>query len=394
MENTRRKIKLTITVYSNGDSNDLATWSNVPYLFCRALEKRGIKINRVNIEANKVLQKIFNAPLYYIFRKLLRLKASPEYNRSLFHRFFIERKIRKSNELYPDSDFNLFLTYAFYNKWSNKPNVLWCDWTDRISIERMGRSPQWYENGSLKYEDNVMKNASMVYTMFPVCKERMENFYGREIKYLNRNVINTLYDKPFKNEENVIRRFKSSNVLFIGNHRYKGAAQELIKSFNELKRKYPELHLDVIGMTSNELKEVSLAEDITCHGYLNKTDPCQRDKYYELLLNAHVLVNPARKWGGYSSTVEAMYYGCPVLIAPYADFVKEFGDKIDFGIYLDGSERLTDALDKIISMSQEEYCIMSNNASRRVASYTWDNYVDDFLADLERSGKLKYNSSK
>lgn len=35
-----REIKEVI-VYSNGDSNDLATWSNVPYFFCRELEKRG-----------------------------------------------------------------------------------------------------------------------------------------------------------------------------------------------------------------------------------------------------------------------------------------------------------------------------------------------------------------
>ena len=48
----------SITVYSNGDSNDLATWSNVPYLFCRALEKRGIKVYRVNIEANKILKRL------------------------------------------------------------------------------------------------------------------------------------------------------------------------------------------------------------------------------------------------------------------------------------------------------------------------------------------------
>ena len=47
-----REIKEVI-VYSNGDSNDLATWSNVPYFFCRELEKRGIKVDKVDIHVNK-----------------------------------------------------------------------------------------------------------------------------------------------------------------------------------------------------------------------------------------------------------------------------------------------------------------------------------------------------
>ena len=126
----------SITVYSNGDSNDLATWSNVPYLFCRALEKRGIKVYRVNIEANKILKRLFNTASYYLYRKILHKNACPEYNRTWMHRLLTERKISKANKMFPNTDLNLFLSYAFINKKSDKPNVLWCDWTDRVSIER------------------------------------------------------------------------------------------------------------------------------------------------------------------------------------------------------------------------------------------------------------------
>ena len=106
----------SITVYSNGDSNDLATWSNVPYLFCRALEKRGIKVYRVNIEANKILKRLFNTASYYLYRKILHKNACPEYNRTWMHRLLTERKISKANKMFPNTDLNLFLSYAFINK--------------------------------------------------------------------------------------------------------------------------------------------------------------------------------------------------------------------------------------------------------------------------------------
>jgi len=32
-----------------GDSNDITTWSNVPYLFARELEHRGIIVRRIDL---------------------------------------------------------------------------------------------------------------------------------------------------------------------------------------------------------------------------------------------------------------------------------------------------------------------------------------------------------
>lgn len=38
-----------VTVFSPGDSRSLTCWSNVPCLFTKSLESKGIKVNRVNI---------------------------------------------------------------------------------------------------------------------------------------------------------------------------------------------------------------------------------------------------------------------------------------------------------------------------------------------------------
>ena len=74
-------------------------------------------------------------------------------------------------------------------------------------------------------------------------------------------------------------------------------------------------------------------------GTYGKTSP-EREKYYNLLKSARVLINPASKWGGYSSTIEAMYYGCPIIVSPYDDFIEEFGKLIPFGYYLNRQEQL------------------------------------------------------
>ncbi len=374
-----------VTVYSCGDSTKLSTWSNVPYLFCQSLENKGIKINRVNIEPNKKLSKIFNYISFLIFRRIFQFRSCPEYHRTLLHRFIIQHKLRKAAIRYKDSDMNLFLSYAFINRYSNIPNILWCDWTDRVVIERQGRGICWYEKKSLAHEDKTIRDADVVYTMFPVCKEHMEQLYGREFRYLDRNVINTVYDKNYNIDTTIEQRYISNNILFIGNHRYQGAAEELISACDRLRKLYPGLNLHIIGMTSNELHLTSDVSWIKCYGYLHKDKPKEKDLYYELLLNAKVFVNPAAQWGGYSSTVEAMYYGCPVIVSPYDDFAANFGKEINFGIYHKSGE-LTDEISTILNMPENEYKSISRNAANSVKDYTWDNYINLFLNDLKKSG--------
>lgn len=88
----------------------------------------------------------------------------------------------------------------------------------------------------LRHEDNVMKKADKVYTMFPKCKEHMEELYGREIIYINRNVVNTVYNGSFDINMNIETRYVSNKILFIGNIRYIGAAKELVRAFDILKK--------------------------------------------------------------------------------------------------------------------------------------------------------------
>ena len=265
-----------ILLFTCGDSNDISTWSNVPYLFTKTLEEMGYKLNRVDISPIKIINKFFNTVSYTLFKRILKRKACPEFHRTRLHRFITYGRIKKATKQYPNALFNLFLSFAFYNKYSNRPNVLWCDWTDRIVIERLGREPRFYETASLRHEDNVMKNADKVYTMFPKCKEHMEELYGREIIYINRNVVNTVFEGEFNIEENIRTRLLSKKILFIGNIRYIGAVKKLIEAYNILREKDQSLELHIIGMTAEQLETKD--KNTHCYGYLRKNVKKEREK--------------------------------------------------------------------------------------------------------------------
>lgn len=370
-----------ITLYSNGDSRKLSTWSNVPYLFAQALENAGIKINRVNIEAPRRLNRLYNTFFYHLFRTIFRQKTSPTFYRSPFHRWIINRRLRNAAKKYHKSDLNLFLSYLFINKYSDKPNIVWCDWTDRIVIQRLGRKPAWHERWSIRQEDTVISNADLRYTMFPVCKQQMEELYGKEFIHLNRNVINTVYRGKIDIDDIIQRRFDSNEIIFIGNHLYLNAAKELVNAYKQLKSSNPNLRLNIIGLNALQLPEAN-DEGITCYGYLHKDNPEECATYYRLLLNAKVFVNPASLWGGYSSTIEAMYYGCPIIVSPYDDFIAEFGNDIAFGIYHTTKQPLESEINIILTSNQENYKRIAINARLAVHDYTWEQYTNTFIENV------------
>lgn len=91
----------TIAVFTCGDSNDISTWSNIPYLFTKTLEEHGYQIIRVNISPNKFLNRIFNTPSFIIFKRLLKFKACPEFHRTWLHRYITYRKIKNVTKHHP-----------------------------------------------------------------------------------------------------------------------------------------------------------------------------------------------------------------------------------------------------------------------------------------------------
>ena len=385
-----------ILFFCNGDANNANIWSNVPYCFSHALENKGIIVRRIDYSMNSTFVKCYDLVLRraldgLTFRKL----RFPYLRTTRLFRFFAEKKIKKAILQHPNADLCLFMGYGFYNKWNNIPSLLFSDWTTEMDIQKK-RKPNFLEKRMIRQEEEAINRADYVVSLFPVCCEEMKKRYPKaNIHFLGGNVINDVSgirlerreERREKREEKISneifvedlieKKTKSKKLLFIGRKStYLEAAKKLIEAYKLLKQEeaYKDYSLDIVGCAASDFD--SLPEGVTCYGFLNKSEEKDRKTFYDLLLNAKVLVNANPKWGAFSSTVEAMYYYTPVIVSPYQDFVKNFGEKIDFGVYNQDFNAQCIANDIIYVINSDNYTEMCNFAHEKVKSYTWENYVN------------------
>ena len=385
-----------VLFFTNGDANDANVWSNVPLCFSKAIESKEIIVHRIDYSMPPSFVRFYDLILRRILDGITFRKIRFPYLRTTrLFKFFAERKIKKAIQQWPQADLCLFMGYGFYNKWNNIPTLLFSDWTTEMDIQKK-RRPNFLEQRIIRQEGEAINKAEYVISLFPVCCEEMKKTYpNANIHFLGGNVINDLSglrligkainddDKtaPGNNvisvEDLIERKAKAKRLLFIGRRTtYLEAAKMLIGAFKLLKRNedFKDYELDIVGCATSDFDE--LPEGVICHGFLNKSVEEDRKIYYGLLLNAKVLVNANPKWGAFSSTVEAMYYYTPVIVSPYQDFVKNFGKKIEFGIYNQefSAESIANDIKSIIySQNYKEKC---NFAHEIVKSYTWEVYIE------------------
>ena len=387
-----------ILFFTNGDANNANVWSNVPYCFSHALESEGITVHRIDYSMPSSFAKFYDLGLRRILDCLtLRKLKFPYLRTTRLFKFFAERKIKKAIEQHPQTDLCLFMGYGFYNKWNHTPSLLFSDWTTEMDILKK-RKPNFLEKRVIRQEEEAINNSQYVISLFPVCCEDMKRKYPKaNIHFLGGNVINDLsgirlkvkgerlegFSRDIFVEDILETKEKSKKLLFIGRKTtYLEAAKKLIEAYKLLKEEeaYKDYSLDIVGCAASDFD--SLPEGVTCYGFLNKSDERERKIYYDLLLRAKVLVNANPKWGAFSSTVEAMYFYIPVIVSPYQDFVKNFGEKIDFGVYNQDFTAASIANDIISVINSENYAEMCNFAHENVKTYTWENYVKQLLKKI------------
>lgn len=378
-----------VIFFCGGDSSKAQTWSNVPYLFTKELINRGIVVRRVDLLGYGLS---FISRCYNLFiSRLVRLlypnnMGAYSFGRTSLYRFFVDMIIRRAVRRYSHADYCIFIGYDFYNKYSKIPTLLFGDWTYKILVaERLKRSIYWFERRFVRQQDEAILHAKHVVSLFPVCAYHMRKDYPTvDISYLGGNVINSFYEGCLQENEVIARKTKSNRILFIGGKKYREGAQMLIETFmmSCMKNDY-ELH--IIGMNDQDLS--GIPPNVYCHGYLKKDVKHDADIYYDLLLSAKVIVNPTPLWGGYSSVIEAMYFYTPVIVSPYDDFVNEFGNEIDFGIYnIDNScSSLASAIERLCL--SDHYVSMCVAAHDRVKDYTWKNYINKLLNLIDKDNE-------
>lgn len=220
-----REIKEVI-VYSNGDSNNLSTWSNVPYFFRRELENRGIKVDRVNIHVNK------DSSMSLVFRlfskmkkKLIELSKGAgtmyRYNKSSYYYDQVIKKMKEGRKSYPEADTEI--AFDLMNNKSDIPFVMIGGWTIEYRLRnKYHHLPDKYEQSLIDRQFSNLSKADMAVSIFP-------DFYENMCSHLDNvcyfgHIVNSMNRYSFNENKN-----GNSHVLFIGKDKYKEGLNSLLK---------------------------------------------------------------------------------------------------------------------------------------------------------------------
>jgi len=107
-----------INVFTNGDALKLSTWSNFPYFFTETLEEKGIKVNRINTQPNKIFKTIYRFTIWQILKQTKKYDTY-DYYRTNINRFFVNKMIKdKSGVLWLATNKGL----SFFSQKNNKIN--------------------------------------------------------------------------------------------------------------------------------------------------------------------------------------------------------------------------------------------------------------------------------
>ena len=370
---------------SDGDSRDINTWSNIPFLLGAELEHRGIEVIRVNLQVPWLFRRLWR----YSFgprHKLQNWQTSFDFFRSRTNYWYmtlcLNRAVRRHG-----SPGTLLINCSTSAAPTLKdiPVVLLSDWSYHHYItERLGRQPDRSELATIGRETAAMALASLVVLLFPESAARLQRqIPSGRFRFLGHVINDHPLAPPPIAQSPAATVHRPWRLLFVGRPRYQQGVELLLQALALLPADLS-VHLDVIGIESQHLPSALTHRlSVRMHGYLSKAEPEQRQQYYDLLNQADLLINASSLWAGFSATVEAMYRRTAVLTPPYAEFEALFGGTLAFGAYL---HALTpDALAAAIANQLHDPLRLSQQqaaAFKAVESFTWQSFVDRLLQEM------------
>jgi glycosyltransferase involved in cell wall biosynthesis len=371
---------MKLLIVSTSDSRKLSSWSNVPYLFCKHLEERGITLCRLTLNESLIISYIVR-----ISQRVFGLYGGPHslwrYSRSQLYAYHASRQItREANRNNVDAILVLNLTYGPRFP-SRHPVYLFGDWTFDYAINIHGnKRPDEHEQRAVMREQQLIRSATNCFVLYPMAAKYLkESITDAKISYIG-NVVNAV-EKPCSRD--IVLKQRSLSLLFIGKEHYAQGAYALLKAFKLLRAKYPELCLDIVGIETNFFRE--LPDRVNCHGYLDKGIDDQRQKYYRLIRKATIFVNTNPRWSGFSAMLEAMYFYTPVITSANLETLETFGNNLPFGYY--SHEERGGALAGLLAMilESQNYEYMAKAAHAAASPYSWKSYVDKFLHTISKA---------
>lgn len=307
---------MKVNLFSWGDSNDINTWSNLPYFLANALISREIVVRRFDLIPPRWL---IHRAMNRLSRTLNRassafgLRPRPLFRIPAFHtlvNFHLEKICRR----YHDTDLNLFLTFSFSSyRYSHAPVAHYCDRTYEHHLAETGIRPTLLDRCFFWWENQNLQNANYVFSTNRACMDFVREHYGVPRSHLLTPGIN-LNEGDFQDPCALIARKEASrNILFIGRGYHQRGVDILLKAFERFNANRTDpFTLHLLGVGKGELPVPPV--HVVNHGYLRKDDDAQYRQYLELLASARMFVFPMR-YGPIPGVLREAFWMCtPVIL--------------------------------------------------------------------------------
>jgi glycosyltransferase involved in cell wall biosynthesis len=380
MPNHSNYIQMKIYFCTTAPSKSYKSWSNIPYLLHKNLEKKGCSVKNYVMREVEPLKTAFNLPVR-VLNKFFNLGTTYFYVRTPVHFFFTRLYGCYIGLVSAKQDVMLVQGFSFPLHNGKNKQIIFGDWPSEYLFEKfLKRQPGRWEQNSIDRENAVIEAADAVVTLFPDVRDYMLQKYQNKNIYCFGNVVN-VDDEVVVPKDIQHRKINSKRLLFVGRPFYLSGAIELINAVRNIRQAGLDCEVDIVGI------EPSLVgaeyEWLKVHGYLDKEKPEEKEKYFELMSNARLFVNTTPGWSSFQAILEAMYFHNPIVVRPNESLSSYFPNLNDFSYILaGGEENLTELLLEGFS-DEKKYRLLSEISSQSVQSSTWGNFTEKMLTLLE-----------
>jgi glycosyltransferase involved in cell wall biosynthesis len=386
---------MRINFFSAGHCTDINAWSGVPYYFYRNLlassfDVRAFDLNPSASAVYPILTRIMAARQRVL--QVIHRGNTWDPMRCLSSHRLINRHLQTTVQQHADVDLNLFLTFTFSSyTFAPVPVVHYCDRTYEHYLEDVGRTPTRSDREFIRIDRQNIENAALVLTTGELCADFIKSRYNAKrvfcLKLAPRTDVDVVDpDRLIAEKEN------STDILFIGRGAYRRGVDILIgafKTFNERNGNAFTLH--IVGVQPNELPEHLHAANpnIRFHGFLNKADPKDLQRYDKLLRSAKMFVMPMRP-GPFPGVIKEAQLLCTPVIASRIGGLSEC-------LVRDHDSVLVDSLEPEAFAHQMDLLVRDAPRWRQLArnghvarrDYTWSDTVGKFVEILRDCSLIK-----
>jgi len=384
---------LRINLFTCGDSQDVNTYSNVPYYFRRALLDHGCEVNPIDLTPSEsnCYRCFCNAVTFKdrIASVLLSSDFSTEVFRTKTNNLLTDRKLRKSALHYSHADLNVFMTFTFSSRrYVDIPVIHYADRTYEHHLLEKGCIPSRRDHVFIQRDRENVDSADLVLTMNQACCDFIRNRYKPRRLLCLQGGINT--DVRQVDVDGLIAQKESNkDVLFIGRGAYSRGVDILIEAFRVFnEQQNDEFTLHIVGVTPEELPkscEWSSAK-IRFYGYLDRNVTAQKNLYDQLMRSARLFVFPMRP-GPVAGVIREAQLNCtPVVISNVPNAFERVTDDYNGVLVerLDPKEFARHMNNLILDVVR--WRRLARAAHDGIKHSTWSKTVENFLQIVTETG--------